>query len=494
MAAPAYKSHSTGTVSTGNTAVSVAAPSPAPAAEDYQFVGLLIASSSITLPATDPSGWVKRNDIVVSSDNAASGTSRVALYELSPTATLAEKQGAFALTLSASRVWAAARGCYTLPAGSTGRTIAIAVLNEALGTGGTSHAVPGVTTTAADSVVVVFGGSDQHSSVGAQSWTGTGTFTSRVNLQGGNATERQAIVMADKTVASPGAVSDTFTTQTADEVGMFSLVLNGVSSTVAPGTVFDLDDWKVTLPTDGADAGTGADEVTQPALETHSDANFYLDGSSRMVMVAPTVGATTSGSSATRYELREMEGGVEAAWSVATSGARQLTVSGIFDPTSITGGTEPRKEIIVGQIHGPSGTPPMYLSVEHTSGTAGTVVTPRLRVYKDGPGLANILSPLTATTEITYRIRVESGRVKLWAAIGGVGALPSTPQYDWAAADFTEDTSVCYFKAGAYNKTTVASGSTGSAIATITHLELLQPADAPAPTMEPGRMLLGYAA
>lgn len=242
MAAPAYKSHATGTVATGNTAVSVAAPSPTPDAGDYQFVGLLIASSSITLPATDPSGWVKQQDIVVTSDAAASGTSRVALYELSATATLAEKQGAFALTLSASRVWAAARGCYTLPAGSTGRTIAIAVLNEALGTGGTSHAVPGVTTTVPDSLVVVFGGSDQHSSVGAQSWTGTGAFTQRVNLAGGNATERQAITFADKTVASPGAVSDTFTTQTADEVGMFSIVLNGPadapSPAVEPGRMF----------------------------------------------------------------------------------------------------------------------------------------------------------------------------------------------------------------------------------------------------------------
>jgi hypothetical protein len=237
-----------------------------------------------------------------------------------------------------------------------------------------------------------------------------------------------------------------------------------------PGSVFDLTNWKLTTSFEDPSDPGDADEVLQPELNTYLDANFYLNGSNAMVMSTPVNGTTTSGSSATRYEFREMEAG----WNMATSGYRRLTVSGIFDPTSIVGGSQPRQEIICGQIHGPSGTPPLYLSVEFTSGTGGTPVTPRLRVYKDGPGLANILSPLTSTTGITYRIEVANGRTKLWAAIGGVVDLPGAPQYDWAAAEFTEDTSVCYLKAGSYHKTTVASGSSGAAIVTITYLELLQ--------------------
>lgn len=247
--------------------------------------------------------------------------------------------------------------------------------------------------------------------------------------------------------------------------------------TPTPGSVFDIDDWKITLPTGPASDAT---EVTQPTLETYADANFRLDGSNRMVMTAPVQGSTTSGSGGTRCELREMESGSEASWALATSGARQLTVSGIFDPTNITD----RKEMIVGQIHGTTGSPPIYLAVEHH------VATPRLRIYKDGPGLANILTGLTSTTEITYRLRVESGRVKLWAAIGGVAALPAIPQYDWAAAEFTDNTG-CYFKAGSYNKSEVADLGTGSAIATITYWQLLQPGDTIPPLYpEPGRFLV----
>jgi hypothetical protein len=282
-------------------------------------------------------------------------------------------------------------------------------------------------------------------------------------------------------IAAFGRVESSSTTGTLDgSAPMPVSALAGSVSAAAPGAVFDLDNWKATLPVEDPNDPGDALEVKQPELDTYSSGYFYLDAQSRLVCYAPAVGETTSGSSGTRSELREMEGPAEAGWNLATTGVRRLTVTGAFDPTSITGGTQPRKEMIVGQIHGPSGTPPLYLTVEHTSGTAGTPVTPRLRVYKDGPGLANILSPLTATTQITYRIEVGNGRCKLWAAIGDVTALPATPQYDWAAADFTEDTSVCYFKAGSYNKTTVASDSSGGATATITHLELVQPGAPPA--------------
>lgn len=232
---------------------------------------------------------------------------------------------------------------------------------------------------------------------------------------------------------------------------------------IAPGTVFDLDNWKWTLPTDGADGGTAADEITQPTLETYADEHFYLDGSNRLVATAPVQGDTTSGSGGTRSEGREMEGGVEADWPIATTAPRQLTVTAIWDPTSITD----REEMLIEQIHGETGTPPVYVTVDHTT-------TPtRMRVFKNGPGFGNLLTGLTSTTKATLRIYVGGGRVKLYAAVGEDTDLPTTPQFDWPASDFT-DRDHCYFKAGAYNKSTVADGGTGAAIATISRLELLQ--------------------
>jgi hypothetical protein len=282
--------------------------------------------------------------------------------------------------------------------------------------------------------------------------------------------------VAVKDIPAGQSTSTTFTLNagTGDQIGVAVAVFGREELADPPGAVFDLSRWKLTLPT----GASGADEVEQPELATYTDAGFYLDAQNRMVMIAPVVGATTGGSSSTRREFREM-GNTD--WNAATTGFRQLTVTGIWDPTSITGGTTPRKEMIVGQIHGPSGTPPLYLAVEHH------VASPRLRVYKDGPGLSNVLTGLTATTKITYRIRIDSARIQLWAAIGEVADLPTTPQHDWAVSEFTEDTTVCYLKAGPYNKTTVASGSSGAAIGTITHLELIQPG----PTgPEPGRFLL----
>lgn len=273
----------------------------------------------------------------------------------------------------------------------------------------------------------------------------------------------------DGTTDITGAVAGTLPMPTAD--------IAGTASFRAPGSVFNLDNWKVTLPTDGGDGGTDADEVTQPALDTHADQYFHLNESDEMVMIAPVVGATTSGSDGTRYELREMEGGTEADWDIATSGLRQLTVTAAYDPTSITGGTGARQEMIVAQIHGATGTPPLYLAVEFTSGTPGTPLgSPRLRVYKDGPGVSNPLTGLTSSTLITHRIRIDSGRVEVSACLGDRTNLPAEPQHDWAAGEFADNTN-CYLKTGPYNKTTVASGSSGEARATIQYLELLQPSD-----------------
>lgn len=73
-----------------------------------------------------------------------------------------------------------------------------------------------------------------------------------------------------------------------------------------PASAFDLSHWKLTLPVD-EDRDGRADEVSVSDLRTYSHPHyFYLDGEGRMVFVAPNRAATTSGSSNTRSELRQM--------------------------------------------------------------------------------------------------------------------------------------------------------------------------------------------
>lgn len=74
----------------------------------------------------------------------------------------------------------------------------------------------------------------------------------------------------------------------------------------APGSKFDLSQWKITLPTD--DNGDGkVDEIDVAKLQRYAHPDyFYLDDEGRMVFVAPNKAATTANSSNTRSELRHM--------------------------------------------------------------------------------------------------------------------------------------------------------------------------------------------
>lgn len=227
--APTFRGFSVAESSSGSTTVSVPAPSTTPTATDYQLVALQISSSSADVPVTDPAGWVRRGNIIVQSPPGTSSTSRFVLYEIKPDATLAQRQATFALTLTAGRVWAAVRGCYTTPLGSTGRTVAVQSKAEAEGTASVTHTLPTVTTTTPNSLVIGFGGSDQVNSVSAsQSWPSTGLMTQRVSYTGTNTTEIQSLTMADMVVPTPSSgVGGTFTTQSLDEVGLFVVVLNG---------------------------------------------------------------------------------------------------------------------------------------------------------------------------------------------------------------------------------------------------------------------------
>lgn len=243
-------------------------------------------------------------------------------------------------------------------------------------------------------------------------------------------------------------------------------VVTGTGLNRVPGSLFNITPWYLGLSTDNVDHDGSSDSIFQPTLNTYTDSNFQLNALGQLVMTAPVVGVTTGGSGATRTEFREEDGGSDAAWAMATTSLRQLTVTAYWDPTSITG-TGALKQMIVGQIHGSSGTPPLYVAIDYDHSP------PRMRLFINGPGVGDPLTSITTSTLMTYRIKISGGQVSFYACVGDASNLPSTPYFTAAASTFT-DRSACYLKFGAYNKTNTGSGVSGAAISTIVFYELIQ--------------------
>ncbi|WP_414475838.1 polysaccharide lyase family 7 protein [Microvirga sp. M2] len=117
---------------------------------------------------------------------------------------------------------------------------------------------------------------------------------------------------------------------------------------VAPSGNFSLSDWKITLPVDSSGKTSGeALEVSD--LSGYQNGKYFHTGSDgAMVFYAPVDGATTSGSSYARSELREMNGTAKAEWSLKTGGFMSATLE--VDAAPMRDG-EGRK-VVIGQIHG----------------------------------------------------------------------------------------------------------------------------------------------
>lgn len=73
-----------------------------------------------------------------------------------------------------------------------------------------------------------------------------------------------------------------------------------------PATKFDLSQWKITLPLDDNKDGK-VDEIDVKDLKKYQHPDFfYLDENGHMIFTTPNVATTTSGSTNTRSELRQM--------------------------------------------------------------------------------------------------------------------------------------------------------------------------------------------
>ncbi|MGF9758582.1 polysaccharide lyase family 7 protein [Microvirga sp. 0TCS3.31] len=109
-----------------------------------------------------------------------------------------------------------------------------------------------------------------------------------------------------------------------------------------------MSNWKITLPVD-ANGGISGTAMEVKNLSTYQNSKYFYTGADgAMTFVAAVDGATTSGSSYARSELREMNGTANAAWNLKTGGFMSATLE--VDAAPNRDGMGGR--VIVGQIHG----------------------------------------------------------------------------------------------------------------------------------------------
>ncbi len=79
------------------------------------------------------------------------------------------------------------------------------------------------------------------------------------------------------------------------------------AGTAYPANVLDLRRWKLTVPYDGSDAGTDADEIKWPPLGSYRNVNYFHSTADNtgIVFRTPVGGAKTGGSVFARTEMRE---------------------------------------------------------------------------------------------------------------------------------------------------------------------------------------------
>jgi hypothetical protein len=208
-----------------------------------------------------------------------------------------------------------------------------------------------------------------------------------------------------------------------------------------PASVLDLTNWKITLPVAGS--GGGALEVKQPQLASYSHEYFRAAGQS-VVFTAPVTGATTSGSSYPRSELREMANGGRdnASWS-STSGTHVMEIT-----QAITQTPSAKPHVVAGQIHD-SGDDVVMIRLEGKN----------LFVEGDGDSLAELDSNYTLGTTFTVRLVVANGRIRVF--YNGVQKL-----------DYAFNGSGLYFKAGAYTQSNASKGEPAGAAGQVVITEL----------------------
>lgn len=216
-----------------------------------------------------------------------------------------------------------------------------------------------------------------------------------------------------------------------------SSIVNTNSSSVYPSSILDLSNWKLTLPIPDQSSGQPM-QIEQPQLNSYLNSPYFqLDSQKNGVQFeAPVGGVTTSGSNFPRSELREMSnnGTQDASWST-TSGTSVMSIN-----EAITHLPSVRPELVAGQVHGASA----YVILIRLDGNHLFVEGP------DGSDLGDLNNNYDLGTEFNVQIVASNGYINVY-------------YNGQQKADYANDSSGDYFKAGCYTQSNPSYGDSPSA-------------------------------
>jgi PKD repeat protein len=245
-----------------------------------------------------------------------------------------------------------------------------------------------------------------------------------------------------------------------------------------PGSNFDLSHWKLQLPTAGGvptcTAGSVDEIIPSQLTAGFTNQYFYTGSDGAMVFWAPDNGATTSGSSNPRSELREYI-------NPTTSTANWIPYgTHILDATcKVLQVSAPNKQVIIGQIHAYSSAALPTVKIYYNNGTlSATVKTNSTNDASDKKFTNYPRSGLTSN--ITYQIKVVNGLVTI--VMNNV-----TNSYDIFQSDPNYTNETQYFKAGSYNQEPDCSNLTDGARVAFTAVTLFH---APSITNQPASQVV----
>jgi len=220
--------------------------------------------------------------------------------------------------------------------------------------------------------------------------------------------------------------------------------------TVAPAGNFDMSHWKLTLPVNstGGSSGSAAEISSTSLVSGYTSTWFRTQSDGGMVFTAPVKGATTSGSSYPRSELREqmVTGSDRINWT-STSEAVMDARLAINNVPSSTG------KVVVGQIHGVDAAPLVKLRYFRSSSGVGRLDA----LVKPTPtSTSDVSYPLSTNlplnTRFTYNITVSGGVLSM--SVNGGTPQRHVISSEWAGIGF-------YYKAGVYTQASGTSTSDG---------------------------------
>jgi hypothetical protein len=219
----------------------------------------------------------------------------------------------------------------------------------------------------------------------------------------------------------------------------------GLNPAVPPSSNFDLSTWELDLPTTPTSTETSA-----ALLAGFTDPYFFTGTDGAMVMWCPLTGGLTANAHYPRSELREVQNGSAAAWSVAAGTAALAATVAVNE-------VPPNGTVIVGQIHeGGTGIYPLVKLLFEAPNGVGTVVANVQLAAASASGQNHaIVSGIPLNQLFSYRILLQPD---------GTLSVSVDDTTMTVAIDPSFMGSQLYFKAGSYPQQEEEAGADGSRV------------------------------